>query len=145
MRRKMIDPRSIVRFLTFRSDYRVLLKIVRANLARRISSSRAAGLHPQTNLSFLTAWENGQAKGLRTTFVYSEFDRLLALFKEHFAPLARGEALPPSTDLVVLERTNHNVTDREAENSLYELLEAAAFGRDVASEASVPRATGAVR
>lgn len=143
MRRKMLDPTSIIRFLTFRSDYRVLFNILRGNLARRLSrSARDARLHPQTNLSFLSAWESGAGSGLRTTFVYSGLDRLLALFRENFAPLVRGEGLPPTTDVVVLERTNHNVTDRDAENVLYEILEAAASGRDAQPDAGVGRASG---
>jgi len=127
IRRKLFEPAAIWRLLTFQSDYRVLFKVVRARIGQLVSRSRVdARLHPQTNRSFLTAWERFRAASGRTTFVYSELDRLLALFKEHFAPLVRGEGLPPGTELVVLERTNHNVTDREAEGRLLELLGAVA-------------------
>jgi pimeloyl-ACP methyl ester carboxylesterase len=127
IRRKLFEPTAIWRLLTFRSDYRVLFKVVRARIGQLVSRSRVdARLHPQTNRSFLSAWERFRAESGKTTFVYSEFDRLLALFKEHFAPLVRGDGLPAGTELVVLEKTNHNVTDREAERRLLEVLGTAA-------------------
>ncbi len=141
MRGKLRDPAAILRLLTFRSDYRVIGKVLRARLARlRPRRRRDAALHPQTNRNLLEAWERFRSSSGRTTFVYSEQDRLLALFREHFAPLARGQGLPPGTDLRILEGTNHNVTDRGAERRLAGLLEDVAAGREFATS---PPAEGA--
>jgi pimeloyl-ACP methyl ester carboxylesterase len=129
MRRKLLDPAALVRFLTLQSDYRVLVRILRTGAALLLKGLGANGregsrlaLHPQTNRAVLRAWERYSSRGGRATFVFAEHDRLYGLFREHFAPFVRGEGLPEGSIVLVLERTNHNVTDREAERRLTQYL-----------------------
>ncbi len=122
---KLANPAYWLRLLTFRSDFAVHWRILRERAVllfrkRRSAVGRggASTLHPRTNHQLLDAWERFSRAGGRTTFIFSENDYLWALFKEHFAPLARGEGLPAGTDVVVLKNATHNVTDRAAEKDL---------------------------
>lgn len=135
LRHKILDPSSLIRFLTFRSDYRALWRVAAAQVARLPGLRRRSGagqnhrpLHPQTVVGLLRALDQYSAAGGRPVFVFSEHDRLYDLFRSYFPPLARGGSLPAGTELRVLEGTNHNVTDREAEGRLLEILSLAGAG-----------------
>ncbi|MBZ5638238.1 MAG: alpha/beta fold hydrolase [Acidobacteriia bacterium] len=132
LRHKLVDPGSLIRFLTFRSDYRAVGRVIAA-LAGRMTGSRGRTgsggderpLHPQTIMPLVRAIAGFRSAGGRPVFVFSEHDRLLGLFRTHFPSSARGAGGPENLDLRVLAGANHNVTDRPSEARLLEILRSA--------------------
>ncbi len=132
LRHKLLDPTSLIRFVTFRSEYRAIWRVLAAKARRLPGLRRGSGageietrLHPQAIVGFVRALERYSAGGGRATFVFSEHDRLFDLFRSYFPPIALGEGLPEAIDLRVLEEANHNVTDYAAQERLLEILSSA--------------------
>jgi pimeloyl-ACP methyl ester carboxylesterase len=133
MRHQLLSPESLVRFVTFRSDYRAIGRVLAAK-ARQLPglwhgsgvSRVEAPLHPQAIVGFLRALQRYAAGGGRLTFVFSEHDRLFELFRRYLPPIALREGQPEAADLRVLKGANHNVTDPAAQERLLEILVSAA-------------------
>ncbi len=88
-RSKLSDPRSWLRFLTLRSNYRVILKIILSSLApkaARLPIDRAGGTEQSANINplFPVAFET-MVSTRAVLLIFSEADRLYSIYQERFA------------------------------------------------------------
>ena len=127
LKMKLLRPSAILRFLTFRTDYRVFWLILRSRLGQffqgRPGAQAPPTLHPNAIGPMIESWQALSRRGTRTTFVFASFDLLYVLFLKHFPPLANGGALPAGSDILVIEKANHILSDRSSEAQLVAFLD----------------------
>lgn len=114
--RKLLDPRSWLRFLSFKSDYRVMWKSLRRLFEKRVpaaertTSAPAAGTPvDNTNPRFAPAMFSMLEGGRPMLHIFSGSDRLAWEFKEKFQErypdrLARHQA---HLEVQVIDKANH--------------------------------------
>lgn len=114
---KILDPQSWLRFLSFRSDYRVIFKSLRRLFERRIRAGaevptpvpRVEQPADNTNPRFAPAMFSMLENGRPMLHIFSGSDRLVWEFKEKFQD-RHSERLSLYPDLVeihVIDKANH--------------------------------------
>ena len=122
---KVFDPRSWVRLLTFKSDYRVILKVLAASLkARARPGTSAAAEAPQRAGNFnplVPKAIEALTSARPVLLVFSEADRLYSIFQERLAlpyqaSLRRHQA---NIELCVVGNANHIFSFPEWEQGMW--------------------------
>jgi len=116
--RKLGDPKSVIRFLSGKSSYGSILRILRRWLPVRAASSKigtaaTASSVDSTNPRFASAFLSMIDSGRPMLLVYSEADRLRAQFAENFELhyADRLKRLRDPYEVVVIPRANHVLSD----------------------------------
>jgi uncharacterized protein len=112
--RKLIDPKSWLRLLTFKTDLRLLAKTMRrapaAKAAPAPEGPASAGTPDNTNPRFAPAFL-GMARSRRPMLlVFSEMDRLWWEFEEKFLNHHRDTVAASDVDIVMIKGANHVFT-----------------------------------
>jgi pimeloyl-ACP methyl ester carboxylesterase len=133
--RKIFDPRGLWRFITFRSDYRKMLRTINAAMSglfdkkprtpKRPGGLAAGSQQPVEeglifNQDFLNSYRNIVARGGKLVFFYGENDSFKWEFQHDFADNFPGD-LEAGKELVTVEeikQANHMYTLREWQNEI---------------------------
>lgn len=114
--RKLLDPRSWLRFLSFKSDYRVMWKALKRLFEKRLPAVERPVVQPtaeghadNTNPRFAPAMFSMLESGRPMLHIFSGSDRLAWEFKEKFQDrhaerLARHQA---RLEVQVIDKANH--------------------------------------
>lgn len=136
-RKKLLDPKAWARFLTLKSDYRLILKSVttkRNNLGTR---SRMTG--PNADRNAMQAKNRGSSSNLnpyfplafhcmlesrQVTLIYSGADRLHWEFEEKYLGSHAEEfkKLQGKIDIHVIEKANHVLTFKEWQDEMLAIV-----------------------
>ena len=112
--RKLLRPSAWLRFLSFRTDYRVLGAVLWARIRDRLGTPRKdASRDRGRKLSpwFLRPFEAARRNNKPMLFVYGDSDYLWREFESNFLASVEGAARS-GFQLVVIENSNHNMTER---------------------------------
>jgi pimeloyl-ACP methyl ester carboxylesterase len=124
--RKLVDPKSWVRFLSFKTDYRTLLSVFSTQVQRRLKPVAANSETPEAdekmNLPLLHAIADSTAQGKRLLLVFSENDYLWQEFQEQMWRFGDRDRL--AFDLVSIPDANHTLTEEPWQDALYEKVTA---------------------
>jgi pimeloyl-ACP methyl ester carboxylesterase len=119
--RKLVDPKSWVRFLSFKTDYRTLLGVFTTQVQRRLKPSAASAEAPEAdekmNLPLLEAITGSTTQAKRLLMVFSENDYLWQEFQEQMWRFGDRDRLP--FDLVTIPDANHTLTEEPWQDALY--------------------------
>jgi pimeloyl-ACP methyl ester carboxylesterase len=119
--RKLMDPKSWMRFLSFQTDYRTLLSVFTTQVQRRLKPSAATAEAAETdeklNLPLIKAiGASTQAK--RLLMVFGENDYLWQEFQEQMWRFGDRDRL--TFDLATIPDANHTLTEEPWQEALYE-------------------------
>lgn len=123
--RKLIDPRSWARFVSFKTDYRTLMNVFATQLQQRLgrpTSAPAAIDDGKMNVPLLNAIAAAPKQGKRLLLVFSENDYLWHEFQEEMWRFGDRERLP--FRLLTIPEANHTLTEDLWQDTLYEHLTA---------------------
>jgi len=124
--RKLVNPKSWVRFLSFKTDYRTLLGVFTTQVQRRLRPSAGGVEGPETdekmNVPLLNAIAASTTEGRRLLMVFSENDYLWQEFQEQMWRFGDRDRLP--FDLVTIPDANHTLTEEPWQEALYEKVTA---------------------
>lgn len=137
---KVFDIRSWLRLVTFRSNYRVILKVLSGWLRRRTSSESvapAASPAPADNFNPMVPRAfRAMAATRHVLLVFGEADRLHSIYQERFAQPFRSElsGFGDRVEVHVVENANHVFSLPEWEGEMRRHLDAWLRRRYLASE-----------
>lgn len=119
--RKLLDPSSWLRLLTFRTDIGLLLRSFAAPLLRRYRRQLPENVNPH----FPPAFRKLLSAGCSLLLIFSGADRLYWEFREKFYEMHKADVDSHSglMDVRVIEEANHILTFREWQR---EMLDACA-------------------
>ncbi len=127
---KLADPASLRRFLTGKSSYKVIWRVVRAWISDRgATRSDAPALHraavDQTNPRFANAFMTMLRSKRPMLLVFAGADRLRAQFAEHFEAHneARLSELRPLYEVHVVANANHVFAEPASVTELLDVSE----------------------
>lgn len=129
--RRLLDPKSWLRLLTFQSDFRTLFRSLLAPLRKKpapapqAASDPAESDAPQSNANplFPKAFFKVTGDNRKVLLIFSEADRLYWDFDEKFAQpyAARLADVEHSYELHVVKHANHVFSFREWERDMLDL------------------------
>ncbi len=128
---KIFHPKSWLRLLTFRSDYRLIMKALRRRFGKRtntdadVAGNPAADQDEQFNPLFPRAFEQFAAGGRPMLLVFSGTDRIYWEFEEKFAKRYGNllDTYQDRIDLHVIEGANHILSFEEWQRELFRVYE----------------------
>jgi len=130
--RKIFDPKSWMRLLTFQSDYRIIFNILKKNIRKRLVSPEATAsadinrvdINDNTNPLFAPAVFKMLERDAKINFIFSGSDRLDWEYEEKFVSLYKnklnqyeGEALSVCT----IDDANHILSLPKWQNEMIEI------------------------
>ncbi len=129
---KIFRPKAWLRFLTFRSDYRLLAKAMMRRFGKRPEVETEAASTPdveqsdQFNARFPVAFERFAAGGRSMLLVFSGTDRIYWEYEEKFVKRYGNllEAHKDRIDLQVIEGANHILSFEGWQAELFRVCEA---------------------
>ena len=126
--RKIRDPRSIWRLLTFQSDTKAIVKLIRTKAIKTVGGSipQSKGTMPSSHLNpgFLKAFQSCVQRNVKMLFVLAQNDYSTGEFEQDFEePVLRRDpkALGLSTVHKILG-ANHTYTLPEWQEQLFKIL-----------------------
>ena len=122
--RKFLSPSAWFRFLTFETDYRTNMTILRVRVRRTIGTNgkiRNNGACGKLNPHFLDCFKVASESAKRMIFVYAENDYLWHEFKEYFLAVNQQTALSPFK-LATIQKSNHNMTEDVWQEQLFHIV-----------------------
>lgn len=128
MLHKTVQPKYWLRLLTAKSDVRTLLRVLRERAAQTlpaVSKTAKNRAHTPANLNveLLDTWKQALGEGVRSTFVFGEYDHLLEAMHDHRDHLEQRARDTENLETVVLHGTTHAITERDAERDFVSILE----------------------
>ena len=121
--KNIVSPRSLFRFLTFKSDYKTLIAVLMTRFRSFFKSKvKKADDHiEKLNPHFINAYKITEELNKEMLFVYGENDYLLQEFKQFFlqSQLVKRKK---SFLLEVIPMSNHNMTEQHSQDQLFNIL-----------------------
>lgn len=115
--RRTLDPRSLLRFVSFRSDYRTIVSIARRKLARMLR--RPTPVPPERETDCLAELESLLARDVRMCLIFSEGSTAFDVFELVLAPTsARFASQYPALSVSTMVDTDHVFTLVSAQDDL---------------------------
>jgi pimeloyl-ACP methyl ester carboxylesterase len=130
---KLLSPSAWARFLTLRTGYTTLCRVLASRVGRVIRGKDRPMNNPclaELNASFVSGFEDVVAQGKQLLFIYGENDYVWHEFKEGFLSVDWNEGRRPF-DLEVIPQANHNLTEDIWQERLYSILDAWLAARSV--------------
>jgi pimeloyl-ACP methyl ester carboxylesterase len=132
--RRLLQPKSWIRFLTFRSEYGVIWRVVKRMFVKEppkpapaaTTSPAAIEQRGNANPLFPRAYFNFLKRGGRALMLFSERDRLQSEYEEKFAQpfAAQLQAHLPQIEQHVIAHANHVLSFREWQQEMLTLTRA---------------------
>ncbi len=122
--RKLASPAAWIRFLSLKTDYRVLWGVLRSrvhHVASRLGLEAGDPIAQRLNSAFAESFRRATRRELPLLFVYAENDYLHHEFCEFFLPVF-GKAGGRALRTVVIPDANHNLTEEAWQQAFYDAL-----------------------
>lgn len=125
---KLMDPRSWLRLVTFKTDFRLLLRSFRPNRAKAADQHRSpvqGEIAGNVNPLFAPALFDFVGRGYPLLLVFSGSDRLAWEYEEKFAaPNAeRLRGVQDRLDVRTIPNANHVLSDPDSQAQMFEILD----------------------
>ena len=122
---KLIDPRSWLRLLSFKTDYRTLVEVLVTQVRRRLgrfrtTAARSAEVDEKVNMQLLDAMAATPRRNKPLLIVFGENDHLWHEFKEQMWRFGDRDRLPFT--LATIPDANHTLTEDLWQEALFETV-----------------------
>jgi pimeloyl-ACP methyl ester carboxylesterase len=122
---KLADPRSWLRLLSFKTDYKTLVEVFMTQVRRRLgrfktTAARSAEVDEKVNMLLLDAIASTPRRKKQLLIVFGENDHLWHEFKEQMWRFGDRDRLPFA--LVTIPDANHTLTEDLWQEALFDTV-----------------------